>query len=518
MERLTFIAIVVTSALWLGACASALPDGSLGATVNASADEIAGCRWNDALVFLRVDRSEQLLQTDRRADGTWSEPLPARIPPAIAWRAGKPSIATLSDGRLLVIFPANRTPSNVDLAESIFDGNTWSEPRWLDAVNSPKWDSHPSLLADGSVLVFSSDRAGSKDLYLSRRTHEGWSPPERLAIAGDGDRITPTLLRDTTLLFARRTERGDFDLYRAVQSAPLQWSNAEPLPEPINSPADDLAPVVWDSLLVFSSNRSGNFDLYQFRLCGPVLLRVRVYPSATAERLDGVATVASATTIETVSIGADGAATLWLQPSEHYIVRYSNQCSRWSHQWHVPAPCDPSHTVVLDLPIALPADEPAWEATLVNVFAPGDYLPATDQHRTALALLERYNLATDGIAGRAFFDTRIVEDIAQQIESRLRCAPAATVRIAIAAAPPERTIRYTGAPLAIVGSDRSVQLMPNMLVAPPDGGLLRAYAVQQLLAQAIAAHRSAWTDRIQWQLQSDADVAPNSVRIVVERQ
>ncbi|MCX7930141.1 MAG: hypothetical protein N2663_05415 [Chlorobi bacterium] len=516
MKYVVFVLLVVADVLWFGGCSTVPPAGWLGENINSSADEIAACRWNESLLLLRIEQMEKLLQTDRRADDSWSVPLLARIPPALEWHAGKPAIASLSDGHVLVIFPVNRTPSNVDLAECIFDGQQWSEPRWLDMLNSPNWDSQPALFHDGTVLVFCSDRSGSKDLYVSQRTPAGWSAPLPVGLNTSNDEITPALLRDTTLLFARRrdTNSANFDIYRATPSAPLEWTRAELLPEPINSPANDIAPVVWDSLIIVSSDRQGNFDLYAFRLCGPVLLRTRIYPSVSSERLDGIMTIASALTIETVAIGADGTATFSPRPSEHYIIRYTNNCTQWSNQWSITAPCDPWRTVILELPITLPENNAVWEATLTQVFAPDDYVPATEQHRTALGLLQRYNLAADGIAGAARFDTRIADEVVQHISAVLSCAPSAWVRVGVAASPSRGAIRYTGAPLTIVGSDRTVACVPDVILPPNDVALLRAYAVQRILADALEADRR-WVGRVEWVLHTDRDAPPDGVRVKV---
>lgn len=510
-------------ALALLSCTTVHPPEWLGDAVNSANDDIAACRNGDALLILRLeaDGTESLWQTFLRADGTWSKTEPAELPPARHVRAGKPTVAQVGDGQLLVVFPAYRTPHNVDLAESFFNGSTWSPPRWLDELNSTQWDSQPALSSDGGILVFVSDRRGNKDLYVSRRTSKGWSEPEHLLLNTIGDEITPAVLPDSTLLFARRrdTTGGDFQLYRALQATPFHWHNPEALPEPINSSADDIAPVAWDSMVIISSNRAGNFDLYLVRLCGPVQLHVRVHPSPVISQLDGILTIASARTIETVSVGASGSCIVSLEPCQHYLVRYLNQCSGSSYQRHLTAPCDPENAVVLDLPIVLAGDSTSWERTFTGIFAPDDYLPATEDHRVARSLLAQWTGALTPIAGQRYhFDTLYLAEIADRIASIFRCAPTAFLQITIAAPPTQQPVRYYGAPLTIViDGSKQTQIFPGDVVAPSTIALLRAYALQHLASQIVSQKigSAIALNQIRWHYTQDDRLPYDSAKIRV---
>lgn len=517
--------VLVLAGVLLGSCGGVQPRSMLDAAVNTSTDEVAACRLGDAVIFLRIEPNgtERLFQSYRRTDSSWSTPEPATLlQPALETNAGKPAVAHTKDGQILLVFPAHRTPTNVDLAESIFDGQRWTPLVWLDQLNSPAWDSQPALSPDGTVLVFSSDRPhgrGGKDLYVSYRTSRGWSPPVLLPLCTAGDECTPALLADSTLVFAcrRDTITGDFDLYRAEQTAPLQWTKATALPPPINSPADDIAPVAWDDHLVFSSNRNGNLDLFLMPLCGPVLLDIALHPSATIAVLDGVATIASASGLETIPVGADGRRRVQLRPAEHYLVRYTNTCSGSSQQWHVAAPCDPHRTVLLSLPAILPSEGARWEATIENAFAPDEYLPATDEHRTATALLERYNLDGAVAGATATFDRRSIAELLDHLKQVFRCAPAATIEVTIEASPTDRQLQYRGSRLSFVSDGVALDLESGMLLPPRTVALLRAYTVQQLLLAAITSDRwlSSRSDRIRWRLDNRLN-APNAVRLSLQ--
>lgn len=525
MKRPSAVALVsvLCSIFLLGAalngCATMQRLTGVDAVVTLDEDVIAACRMDDALYFLAIarDGSEHLLRTRLRDDGTWTTVEHNVLSPLDSLQGGKPALAQLEDGSLLTVFPAHRTPTNVDLVECRFANGTWSPPRWMDELNSPAWDSQPALSPDGTLLLFVSDRPGGrggKDIYVSSRLSQGWSKPSLAGISTTGDDITPALMADSTLLFARQrdTTFGDYELFIARPSGPLQWSAAQPLPSPISSPADELAPVVWDSLLVFSTKRSSTrFSIAQTRLCGPVTLHVVVHPSSSATQLEGTLTVASSALIESISIGDQGRCTIQLNAGRQYLVRYTNRCSNAALQWGIHAPCDPLRTVLVELPIVLPDEQQAWETTLTDAFFPDDYYPATEEHRIAVALLAGYNIATAGDLP-ASFDSLAIEEVVGQLAARAACAPNEQIVIEIGASPPEVPIRYWGAPLYIPALGGS--LRTGELLALERAALLRAYIVQQLLNEAIKSHplASRYQARIHWHLAA-LDASGQSLRI-----
>ena len=118
--------------------------------------------------------------------------------------------------------PAAHAGRNLFLASRQTQTDAWGEPIAASEFNSSGDDSEGRLAWGGLVMVFSSDRPGS-----DRR-----------------------------------------DLYHAVRD-PLEdkFSELHPLQE-LNSLADDSDPWVSEDLsyLVFSSDRSGNTELYETRL------------------------------------------------------------------------------------------------------------------------------------------------------------------------------------------------------------------------------------------------------------
>ena len=149
------------------------------------------------------------------------EPLPYTINSAL-----NEGTATLSlDGRALFFTACNRPDGlgDCDIYTSQLKAGVWQAPQRLDShVNSPYWDSQPSISLDGRSLYFASDRPG-----------------------GVGKR----------------------DVWVSHQDSLGRWGDARNVGRPINTPEDDLAPYIHagGDALYFSSKGHigmGGFDLY----------------------------------------------------------------------------------------------------------------------------------------------------------------------------------------------------------------------------------------------------------------
>jgi outer membrane protein OmpA-like peptidoglycan-associated protein len=155
-----------------------------------------------------------------------------------------------------------------------------SEGKWTDiqnlgmAINSPYWDSQPSLSSDGKTLYFASDRPGGfggTDIYYAKKTREGWLKAQNAGsvINSGSDDMTPLIAADNkTFSFAsnRSGGNGGFDIYfsRIVNGIFDVPKNAG---RPINSDADEYFYYILSNSNVayFASNRfggKGNLDIY----------------------------------------------------------------------------------------------------------------------------------------------------------------------------------------------------------------------------------------------------------------
>jgi outer membrane protein OmpA-like peptidoglycan-associated protein len=188
------------------------------------------------------------------------------------------------DGRFM-IFNSNRNGSYQDLFISYFKDGAWGEPEPLPGLNSPFNDETPFLSADGSILLFSSDRDGSIempkndlnqikvsfDLYWSKRTESGWSPPK--PVPGQVNTMyhekTPSLSRDGKTLYYCVWPFGDMNKTVLMKAEYRNGGFVKPvkMAAPFNSGYQDLALIPAEDLsgFFFASNRpdsTGMFDIY----------------------------------------------------------------------------------------------------------------------------------------------------------------------------------------------------------------------------------------------------------------
>lgn len=221
---------------------------------------------------------------------------------------------TLSADGLTMIFTRGKARHNADLFIARWNGTAWGDPKPLDGVNSPDDELGPELTRDGSYLYFYSNRAGGfggYDLWVCRKTAEGWSAPENLgdSVNSPFNEYGPGLSHDGRQIFfsSNRLERtlteaekdawqatlrenffvGDYDIFSATIAPPAEAQRARdqetallpPFPDfrraarvnLLNSPRDEgqVAVTPRGDFIYFSSNRGGGlggFDLYRARV------------------------------------------------------------------------------------------------------------------------------------------------------------------------------------------------------------------------------------------------------------
>ncbi len=152
----------------------------------------------------------------------------------------------------------------------------------LDILNDPeRWDSHPALTPDGSILIFASDRHGGfggTDLWYSMYVDGEFTEPKNCGptINTPCHEITPFVTPDGTLLFSSNGHPsvGGYDLHsasmRVVQAGNaniVEFDTPVNLQPPINTTGDELFPSRNQRErypLYYSSDQreAGDFDVY----------------------------------------------------------------------------------------------------------------------------------------------------------------------------------------------------------------------------------------------------------------
>ncbi|SKB35933.1 OmpA family protein [Daejeonella lutea] len=191
------------------------------------------------------------------------------------------------DGNYLFFTGCNRPDGlgRCDIYVSKWEGNEWSRPFNLGApINTPGWESQPSISADGRTLYFVSTRNGGRggyDLWKSDLMAEGsWSVPVNLGpeINTAYDEQSPFIHPDDqTLYFSSNgwPGLGSKDLFITRKKNPgeqkIIWEKPQNLGYPINTFGEESGLSISSSgcLAFFASDKqggSGGFDIYSFEM------------------------------------------------------------------------------------------------------------------------------------------------------------------------------------------------------------------------------------------------------------
>ena len=168
-----------------------------------------------------------------------------------------------------------------DLVEYRKNLNTFHPPKGVytsmgDAINSKAPDYGPALAGNDSLLLFSSKRKRrgltgvvDEDLYTSHKEGISWTDAEPLPkpINSPNNEGSACLSKDgRTIYFARcecATCRGNCDLFTATRGKDGKWGTPRSLGPQVNSPAWDSQPSLsqGEDTLYFASDRLGGFGL-----------------------------------------------------------------------------------------------------------------------------------------------------------------------------------------------------------------------------------------------------------------
>ena len=181
----------------------------------------------------------------KSSDGqSWSEPF--QITEGQIGNHYYPSLAQTSDGTLCVAWFSDRS-GNADIWFSYTkDGTRWSSPCQVTVDRG--WDWAPSLMEapDKSLwLAWASDRAGSKDIWMSTTgDRENWSPPRKLDVNSKDNDDFPCLGPKGSDGVVLTWSRHDFkrgqawntafsdqssEVYFAISKDGKEWTPPEPL-------------------------------------------------------------------------------------------------------------------------------------------------------------------------------------------------------------------------------------------------------------------------------------------------
>jgi outer membrane protein OmpA-like peptidoglycan-associated protein/Tol biopolymer transport system component len=247
-------------------------------TINSSDNDFAPLLLgNGRVMYFTSDREgDQNIYTAVQGAGNW-EQIQA-MGPELNTSGDEGGSAITPDGHWMIFTACDREHGlgDCDLYIAEYVGGSWRDVKNLGPnVNTPFWESQPSISPDGLTLYFASERpggAGGTDIWMSSRSYGGeWRAAVNLgrAINTAGDELAPHAAADNKTLYFSSDMLpgiGGQDVYRANNAGGI-WSSPEHLGTPVNSEYDDyFATLKLNSEdMLLSSNRGssgGDLDIY----------------------------------------------------------------------------------------------------------------------------------------------------------------------------------------------------------------------------------------------------------------
>jgi outer membrane protein OmpA-like peptidoglycan-associated protein/tetratricopeptide (TPR) repeat protein len=293
---------------------------NLGPNINTAADEYSPVSTadNKTIIFTRqIDRNEDFYQSDK-VNNEWQKAtyLSDKINTP-TYNEGSESIS--QDGKFLFFTGCNRPDGlgRCDIYVVQKKGDTWGKPFDLSPpVNTPGWESQPSISADGRTLYFVSNRKGGYggyDIWKSKLTANGWGEPENLGpnINTSFNEQSPFIHPDdSTLYFCSNgwPGMGGQDLFVSRLGKDGKWQKPENLGYPINTNGDEsgLSLTANGNYAFFSSNKLsgyGGFDIYTFEL--PANLRPHIVTYVKGTVVDAKTKQPLEAAVEILNLGDD---------------------------------------------------------------------------------------------------------------------------------------------------------------------------------------------------------------------
>jgi len=242
-----------------------------------SADDDFAPVWNPVqnILHFNSNRSGRSLFYIASQNSRTSFSTPAILNDVLNAKRGNQSYLTVAakGDAYFSAFRLGEQRSYLSIFRSFISGSLWNPPTPVEELADESFSAHPTISHSGSILVFSSDRAGGEgetDLWIARKQTDGnWSQPLNLVESVNtlGSEITPFLAGEDSLYFASDGwgGKGGYEIYLSVRIGGL-WQPPVPLSE-INSEYDDSDfALISGETALFASNRTGGagkLDLYQ---------------------------------------------------------------------------------------------------------------------------------------------------------------------------------------------------------------------------------------------------------------
>ncbi|WMJ72469.1 OmpA family protein [Cytophagaceae bacterium ABcell3] len=243
------------------------------------------------------------IYTSVNRGGAWEAP--ENVGPPLNGDGHDACIGISADGQTMFIYKGS---NGGDIYTSELKGKKWSNPKPIEEVNSPFFESSACVSPDGRMLFFvrAADYKSNKDIYMCSKTVKGnWSKPRKLPFNTEYDEDAPFMHPDgKTLYFSSKghSSMGEYDVFKVTLKPDGSWTKPENLGYPINTAGNDVFFVLAADAKIglYSSDREGGLgkqDIYTIRMPvkdkGPelALLKGKVKDAETGKPLEAEITI-----------------------------------------------------------------------------------------------------------------------------------------------------------------------------------------------------------------------------------
>ncbi len=153
---------------------------------------------------------------------------------------------------------------NLKIFGAVRKDTVWKNLTDFDYNSNDYSTGHPTLSKDGNTMYFTSDMPGGfggSDIYVTKKINGQWSKPANLgsAVNTPYNELFPVIWHDTLLYFSSEGHKnfGGLDIFQSSNQSG-SWSNAKNVGYPLNSSFDDFGIAMNDTGTagLFSSNRN----------------------------------------------------------------------------------------------------------------------------------------------------------------------------------------------------------------------------------------------------------------------
>jgi outer membrane protein OmpA-like peptidoglycan-associated protein/tetratricopeptide (TPR) repeat protein len=230
----------------------------------------------ETMIFTRLFARQEDFFQSKKINGIWQKATPLE---ELNTDNSEGAQVVSADGNLLLFAAKDRADGlgSFDIYFSKKVNGKWSVPKGFAPINSPFWESQPSISADGRTIYFVSNRPnglGNLDIWYVQLENGKWSEARNLGapINTRWDDQTPFIHADNATLFFTsegHAGMGGKDLFLSRRLSDTAWNKPENLGYPINTKENEgtLAVALDGKLAYFGrATKTDVYDIYTFDL------------------------------------------------------------------------------------------------------------------------------------------------------------------------------------------------------------------------------------------------------------